>query len=298
MCAPRPQGIACAAGISSRGLWQDSWTRHPGGNRPLGQPGTRRAVCAGLCGVPAAAGFGSGWPGLRTLLGAVRLVSPPWCDICGEPRMSWRTPSEGPACARCVDNPPDFDQARAYGLYEGTLRQIVQARKYQGHQSLGAHLGALMRQGDGGLLSRADAVVPVPLHPWRRLRRGFNQADELARHLGLPVWRALGRRSRGRPQAGLSAEHRRANVEDAYGLSLDWSGLLRRRRPSHVVLIDDVMTTGATLDACSRVLRDAGVEWIGALTAARAASPTGGPGGPTPRLQPPPAHRLSRPRHR
>jgi ComF family protein len=230
--------------------------------------------------------------------GAVRLVSPPWCDICGEPRMSWRTPSEGPACARCVDNPPDFDQARAYGLYEGTLRQIVRALKYQGHQSLGAHLGALMRQGDGGLLSRADAVVPVPLHPWRRLRRGFNQADELARHLGLPVWRALGRRSRGRPQAGLSAEHRRANVEDAYGLSLDWSGLLRRRRPSHVVLIDDVMTTGATLDACSRVLRDAGVEWIGALTAARAASPTAGPGGPIPRLLSPPAHRLSPPRRR
>ena len=211
------------------------------------------------------------------------MVSPPWCDRCGEPVKSWRDSSDGSAqCPRCLAHPPHFDRARAFGLYEGALGQIVRALKYRGHQSLGAPLGVLMRQAGWDLLSEADAVVPVPLHPWRRLRRGFNQADELARGLGLPVWRPLRRWSPGVPQAGLSGEHRRANVRDAYTLSYAQAGT-SSKRPRRVVLIDDVMTTGATLDACGRVLRGAGVEWIGALTAARATTPIEAPAGARPR---------------
>jgi ComF family protein len=121
------------------------------------------------------------------------------------------------------------------------------------------------------LLAGADAVVPVPLHPWRHLRRGFNQANELAQALGRPVWRPLRRRTAGVSQAKLSGEQRRMNVQTAYSLSPVLAGP-PARRPKYVVLIDDVMTTGATLDACSRVLREGGVEWIGALTLARAAT--------------------------
>jgi len=227
---------------------------------------------------------------------AILVVSPPWCDCCGEPLRSWRWPP-GPAslCGRCMARPPHFDRARAVGVYEGALRHIVRALKYHGHQSLGAPLGALMRRAGRDVLADADAVVPVPLHPWRRLRRGFNQADELARALELPVWRPLRRWSPGAPQAGLTADRRHANVQHAYALS--FVSKAASRRPKRVVLVDDVMTTGATLDACSAVLRRAGVEWIGALTVARAAWPIGASAGATPPPRPPRAHHPPAPRH-
>lgn len=209
---------------------------------------------------------------------------------------SWRQCSDVAAmCGRCLAHPPHFDRARAFGLYEGPLRQMIHALKYRRHQSLCGPLSLLMRQADDGLLAGADAVVPVPLHPWRRLRRGFNQSEVLARGLGRPIWRPLRRRSLGVPQAGLSADLREANVRDAYTLKRRWTdagaGLPRR-----VVLIDDVMTTGATLEACSVLLRDSGVEWIGALTAARAATLSAPPAGATRPPQRPRALRLSAPR--
>lgn len=216
---------------------------------------------------------------------AVRVVTPPWCDRCGEPYRSWRHASEGSRCPRCVAQSPHFDVARAFGLYEGSLRGMVHALKYSGHRSLGPPLGALIRSADRHLLAAADVVVPVPLHPWRHLRRGFNQAEELARALGRPVWRPLRRRSLGVPQAKLSGDERRSNVQTAYGLSLIRSAV-QRSRPKFVVLVDDVMTTGATIDACSRALRESGVEWIGALTLARA-STSDASGGAVPPLQQP-----------
>ena len=216
----------------------------------------------------------------------VRIVSPPWCDRCGEPLRSWRhSPENGACCARCVALPPQFDLARAFGLYEGALREIVHALKYRSHRSLGRPLGALMKSTDRGLLAAADVVVPVPLHPWRHLRRGFNQADELAQALGRPVWRPLRRRTLGVPQAKLRGDQRRTNVQTAYSVSPLRAGAITGR-PRYVVLIDDVMTTGATLDACSRALREGGVEWIGALTLARAANAASGGAA---RLLPPPS---------
>jgi ComF family protein len=134
-------------------------------------------------------------------------------------------------------------------------------------------LGRMMRMAGADLLDGADAVVPVPLHPWRSVRRGFNQADDLARQLGLPVWRVLRRRRYGPPQASLPAFSRRNNLATAYGLSRTWNLRAHLVGPSLrdrvVVLVDDVMTTGATLNACSRVLLDAGAGSVRALTAAR-----------------------------
>ena len=115
-------------------------------------------------------------------------------------------------------------------------------------------------------------MVPVPLHPWRRLYRGFNQAADLAAALPLPVVHALWRRRMTAPQTGLSAGGRRRNVRGAFRLS----PLLRRRVMQTmianriVVLVDDVRTTGATLDACAHVLKDAGAKEVRALTVARA----------------------------
>ena len=125
------------------------------------------------------------------------------------------------------------------------------------------------------MLNDADCVVPVPLHPLRHISRGFNQATDLAATLGPPVVKALWRQRRTRSQTGLVAAARRRNVRNAFRLS----PLLTRRfadryvRDRIVVLVDDVKTTGATLDACARALKDAGAREVRALTAARAPAP-------------------------
>lgn len=199
-------------------------------------------------------------------------VAPPWCVRCGDELPAWQ--SSDAECARCLSHPPHFSIARSAGRYEGPFREIVHAFKYRHRRLLAEPLGRMMRLAGSDVLAGADAAIPVPLHPRRALRRGFNQADDLARQLGLPVWRALRRRRHGPPQASLPASARHRNLELAFGISLTWRLRDRLRGPGlHdrvVVLVDDVMTTGATLEACSRVLTDAGAREIRALTAARA----------------------------
>ena len=161
--------------------------------------------------------------------------------------------------------------ARSAGRYDGSLRLIIHAFKYDGRRALAAPLSALLRGAGADLLGAADAVIPVPLHPWRAITRGFNQADDLARYMGLPVWRVLRRTRAGPPQANLPAAKRHANVREAFALDpVALAFRPSRLRNRNVVLIDDVMTTGATLEACGRVLADAGVRSVGALTVARA----------------------------
>jgi ComF family protein len=190
---------------------------------------------------------------------------PPLCERCGDPLPSWRvvTAAEG-VCARCRRMPSLIRRGRSAGEYEGSLREIIHALKYEGRQSLARPLARLMLDAGGDLLEDADYLVPVPLHPWRRLRRGFNQAAVLAGHLGLPVVHALWRRRSTPPQSGLSAGARRRNVKEAFRLA----PFARSLDGRHVVLIDDVRTTGATLEACASVLLDAGVQEVGALTVA------------------------------
>lgn len=200
---------------------------------------------------------------------AVARLTPPLCVRCGEPLVAWR--SAGPFCARCRRQPPAFAVARSAGCYDGALRAIVHALKYRRQRLLAPPLARMMREAGADLLSGADAVVPVPLHPLRFWLRGFNQADDLARHLGPPVWRVLARVRYGPPQAGLPAARRHANVRAAFRVRRGaWRTSSLRNRV--VVLVDDVMTTGATLDACADALRQAGVRSVRALTAARAAA--------------------------
>jgi ComF family protein len=174
-------------------------------------------------------------------------------------------------CANCSADSRAVSRARSIGEYEGALREIVHALKYGGRRSLARPLAAMMRARGAELLEQADCVVPVPLH-WRREHaRGFNQARALARHLGRPVVDALIRKRHTRPQVELAADRRRANVAGAFGLRRRWLSRPRLRGLT-VVLIDDVSTTGATLDACAAVLRDAGASAVFALTAARVVS--------------------------
>ena len=194
--------------------------------------------------------------------------TPPLCRHCGDPLPSWRVISlEAGFCPRCRRISSAISCARAIGAYDGPLRAIVHALKYDNRRSLAAPLAGRMRHSCADVLEGADALVPVPLHRARERARGFNQAGEIARHLGAPVRLAL-KRVRATPsQTALPAARRHANVRHAFRL--------RRRagvRGLCVVLVDDVSTTGATLEACARVLREAGAAEVRAVTAARVLS--------------------------
>lgn len=145
------------------------------------------------------------------------------------------------------------------------MKEIVHALKYEGRRSIAPPLGALMRECGAELLRGAGVVVPVPLHPRREYERGFNQAAELALHLGPPVVSLLARVTNTRSQIELPRDQRQENVRNAFGYRPSALGSI----PRIVVLVDDVSTTGATLEACARVLRANGVKEVRALTAAR-----------------------------
>ena len=197
---------------------------------------------------------------------SIRALTPPLCDGCGEPLPTWRSISLPLArCPRCRRTRRQVDRARAVGPYDGALRAIVHALKYEGRRSLAPRLAALMRARGVELLEGADWVVPVPLHRSRRRARGFNQAMDLARHLGLPVCGALRRLRATRSQTELPAGQRHRNVRGAFAVA---SGGIRLAG-STVVVVDDVTTTGATLEACALALKEAGVREVRALTAAR-----------------------------
>jgi predicted amidophosphoribosyltransferase len=134
---------------------------------------------------------------------SVSALTPPWCARCGDTLPSWRTAET--LCARCRRTSRQFLVARSAGRYDGTLRLIIHAFKYDQRRVLAGPLATLIKHAGSEVLDGADAVIPVPLHPWRALQRGFNQADDLARGLGQPVWPALRRRRAGPPQASLPA---------------------------------------------------------------------------------------------
>jgi ComF family protein len=156
---------------------------------------------------------------------------------------------------------------RAIGPYDGPLRAIVHALKYGGRRTVARELAGLMRVAGRDVLAGAACVSPVPLHRSRKRARGFNQALELARFLGVPVVDALKRVRRTPSQTDLPAARRHRNVRDAFAIrrGVDVKGVC-------VVLVDDVSTTGATLEACARALAAAGAKEVRALTAARVVS--------------------------
>jgi ComF family protein len=209
-------------------------------------------------------------------------VLAPRCAACS---VSLEHPTRGPVCATCWAEVEDLtavacpaqaaiDGSRSAGRYDGALRHIIHAFKYQGRRTLAVRLSALMQEAGIDVLSDASCVVPVPLHAWRRVTRGFNQAADLARCLDRPVVHALWRVKATAPQTGLTAAGRRRNVRDAFAMSPLLSRRARERMLTGraVVLVDDVRTTGATLDACAQLLKSAGAREVRALTVALAES--------------------------
>ena len=205
----------------------------------------------------------------------VRRAASPACDVCGQPLPSWRSISVAlERCAACRRRPPAFDRGAVACDYQGELRAIIHAFKYDGRRSLAQPLGRLLRDAGAGVLAGADAVVPVPLHVWKRIQRGFNQSADLAEALGLPVRAVLRRTRPTRTQTGLTPGQRRRNVAGAFALRVwPWRPPRTALAGRTLVLVDDVMTTGATLDACARVLKRAGAREVRTLTLARALLP-------------------------
>jgi ComF family protein len=158
-----------------------------------------------------------------------------------------------------------FAIARSAGRYDGSLRRIVHAFKYRQRRLLAAPLARLMREAGHDVLDGADAVVPVPLHPWRAFRRGFNQADDLAAHLGVPRARLLAR-LRPRPaQSSLPSARRQMNLDASIFVPFYRRAAVQGRV---LVLVDDVITTGATVEACAVALKRAGAKDVRAVTVA------------------------------
>ena len=176
-----------------------------------------------------------------------------FCASCRTPfQNAFPLDAEG-RCALCRSGLRGFDAAYSFGAYEGVLRELIHLYKYGKVRTLAPPLSGLLAQA----LPRDeafDAAVPVPLYWRRRLQRGFNQAELLARGLsrrtGIPVVKALGRVRPTPTQAGLSNSARRQNVVKAFRA--------RSVQGKRILLIDDVMTTGATAGACALALKQIG----------------------------------------
>jgi len=205
---------------------------------------------------------------------AIERIAPPWCRRCGRPLAVLDGDDALPPavaavpCGACATDPPAFDWARAAADYRGTLREALHAFKFGGKRWLARPLAALIvEQCAASVPPGASALVPVPLARARERERGFNQAallaERLAGPLGLPVRAAwLARRRATLPQSELTAAERAANVRGVFGAAAAVAG-------RHVIVVDDVLTTGATAAECARSLRAAGAASVGVLTVAR-----------------------------
>ena len=205
-------------------------------------------------------------PGLcPCCLGDLQPISSPACPRCRLPY-----PAEDGSdhlCEPCIKDPPAFAGVIAAGIHDGLLRRAVHRFKYGGACELDRPLGQLLAQ-VGQPSSACDLIVPVPLHPTRLRERGFNQSLLLARELGrryrLPVAsRVLYRQRPTPPQRGLRAQERRRNLKNSFALRENLGG-------RHVILVDDVLTTGATVRECSRVLVAGGADSVTVMVLARA----------------------------
>ncbi len=194
-------------------------------------------------------------------------LGPPWCRSCGHPFEA--DPGPAAVCGICAGKPRQFGRARAVLRYDDASKPLVLGFKHADKTALAPHFARWMARAGADLLAEADLIVPVPLHRWRLFHRRYNQAALLAgalsRSSGVP-WaaEALLRVRRTRPQGTMGRLQRHRNVQGAFTIN-DPSSLAGRR----VLLVDDVLTTGATIDECARILLRGGARSVDVLTFAR-----------------------------
>jgi ComF family protein len=218
-----------------------------------------------------ACGAATGEP--HTLCGrcwsGMRFIERPFCERLGTPfAVDLGIPLVSPAA---MADPPVFERARAVARYDDTARLIVHRLKYSDRLDLARALGRMMARAGAELAAECDVIVPVPLHRSRLWWRRFNQAMELARVVGTThqkPWDAalLARVKRTRPQVGLSRNQRGDNLQGAFKVPAEGRARLKGKR---VLLVDDVLTTGATANAASRALLRGGASAVDVLAFAR-----------------------------
>lgn len=191
---------------------------------------------------------------------AIEKILPPICNRCGRPLRH-------PECPYCQKLPLQIDGTRATAFFEGSLRTAIHAFKYSHRIELANPLGEMLSDYVALHPFPVDALIPVPLHAERERARGYNQSKLLAQVLGqqrqLPVWDDVLTRSRHtRPQVELDAVDRRENVHNAFIAT-------QRVMGAQILLIDDVCTTGATMDACGIALKERGAKSVWGLAIAR-----------------------------
>lgn len=213
------------------------------------------------------------------LFAALTFLDEPCCASCGYPfdHQVAGISAFDLACAACLARRPAYATARSALQYDEASRRMILAFKHGGHTDRLHSFAAQMHRAGRTALAHADLLIPVPLHRTRLIKRRFNQSALLARSLsrrcGVPMdAHALLRDRRTPSQGGLSAAGRRRNVQGAFTVS-DPGRVAGRR----LVLIDDVMTTGATLEACTRTLKRAGATRIDAVCLARVVKPLPAP---------------------
>lgn len=203
-------------------------------------------------------------------------LAPPYCACCAHPFAEHI--GEGALCGACSARRPRYRRARAALVYDDRSRRLVLPFKHGDRTDMARACGGWMARAGAELLADADLVAPVPLH-WRRLfMRRYNQAQLLARMAvaAAPSSRArlvpdlLRRRRWTGSQTGLGAKERRDNVRRAFDLHPRWAAAIAGRS---ILLVDDVLTTGATVDACVRVLQRGGAAHVDVLTLARVVRP-------------------------
>jgi len=197
------------------------------------------------------------------------LIAPPYCDRLGIPFAY--DPGPGVLSMEAITDPPAYHRARAAVRYDDVARKLVHALKYSDRLDLAPTMGRWMARAGGDLLRDVDALVPVPLH-WRRLwGRRFNQSALLAKAIalasGVPVADAALKRVKATAQqVGLTQAERAVNVQGAFRVPAEGKADVAGRR---LVLIDDVLTSGATSDSCARALLRAGAKSVDVLVFAR-----------------------------
>jgi ComF family protein len=192
---------------------------------------------------------------------------PAVCAVCARPLEAFDPPA-GYRCGACRERSPAFDRLLALWVYREPLDAVVQALKFGRLDYLGRHLAVALDEGLGEDLADFDGVVAVPLHWRRRLARGYNQAERIAHplagRLGLPLLPALRRTRPTPPQTSLGKAGRLANLRQAFRVPRPG-----RVRGLRLLLVDDVATTGATLDAAAAALKRAGAGGVTAVVAGR-----------------------------
>jgi ComF family protein len=222
-------------------------------------------ICAEPVGEPASLCL-SCWDRLRQ-------IDEPVCDALGTPFAYDQ--GEGSLSAAALADPPPWDRARAAVLFDETSGRLVHALKYLDRQEAGLLMARMMARAGRNLLAETDLIIPVPLHRFRLWRRRFNQSAFLARQVATASGRPcsthlLLRRRPTRTQVGLEREERRKNVRNAFALTPEGVAAIAGKS---VLLIDDVRTTGATAEACARVLKEAGAARVNLLSFALVPAP-------------------------